>query len=407
MGGRRLNSRQERAVTRDVVQWMLGYLDRWPSEIEKANLKLMTGLNYKVASELWFFVVCGRVSLAGVGASLVVVFSMADEVWERGSVGSSINVSGGVKTDPKTEILRGVKEAVEALFGADQDMRREYIATVRQGSKKKIAYELEGGGAKRHSQQGRGFAYESARMGVAQVLAGCSQQHHVTLANCCVPSAFMAKPCTQYKLLCPNQVKLFPVTVSSSWETTPYATSWEQPANQTLSKRFPTTKVIDIHHQATASGKDPNPGHTDCFMISGTRPGRSIEKNFISNHILMLVRHPIAPDDLLIEIAPVLKTRSDILNLCLTSNYVFANVSSIHYKTVILQSIEQCSLALGMLHRRSDIARHVRQLVIRPQGKFRLLVRSMNGAAASAAVRKLAGAMCLDALVRFTWGEPV
>ncbi|KAF8167133.1 hypothetical protein B0H34DRAFT_854142 [Crassisporium funariophilum] len=103
----------------------------------------------------------------------------------------------------------------------------------------------------------------------------------------------------------------------------------------------------------------------------------------------------------------VLETRSDILNLCLTSNYVFANVSSVHYKTVVLQSIEQCSLALGMLYRRSDIARHVRQLVIRPQGKFRLLVRSMNGAAASAAVRKLAGAMCLDALVRFTWGEPV
>ncbi|KAF8149532.1 hypothetical protein B0H34DRAFT_667733 [Crassisporium funariophilum] len=111
----------------------------------------------------------------------------------------------------------------------------------------------------------------------------------------------------------------------------------------------------------------------------------------------------IAPGDLLIEIALFLETRSDILNLCLTSNYVFANVSSVLYETVVLQSIEQCSLTLGMLHRRSDIARHVRQLVIRPQVKFRSLFSSMDGAAASAAVRKLAGAMCLDALVRFTW----
>ncbi|KDR74977.1 hypothetical protein GALMADRAFT_98043 [Galerina marginata CBS 339.88] len=111
----------------------------------------------------------------------------------------------------------------------------------------------------------------------------------------------------------------------------------------------------------------------------------------------------LAHGDLLIEVARFLETRLDLLNFGLTSNYVFANVSAVLYETVILESVEQCSLTLGMLFRRFDIARHVRELIIRPQVKQKTYFNASDSAIASAAMRKIAGAMCLDALVRFQW----
>ncbi|KAF8971198.1 hypothetical protein BDZ97DRAFT_1788255 [Flammula alnicola] len=109
------------------------------------------------------------------------------------------------------------------------------------------------------------------------------------------------------------------------------------------------------------------------------------------------------PGDLLIEIALFLELRQDLLNFCLTSNYVFSNVSSVLYETVVLESVEQCRLTLGMLSRNNGIARHVRHLVIRPQARHRTYFTLDHNAAASAAVRETVGSMCLDALVRFIW----
>ena len=54
-----------------------------------------------------------------------------------------------------------------------------------------------------------------------------------------------------------------------------------------------------------------------------------------------------------------------------------------------------------MLQRRFDIARHVRELIIRPQVKCHS--NSFDNATASSVVRRVAGTMCLDALVKFQW----
>ncbi|KAF8800240.1 hypothetical protein BYT27DRAFT_6840104 [Phlegmacium glaucopus] len=111
----------------------------------------------------------------------------------------------------------------------------------------------------------------------------------------------------------------------------------------------------------------------------------------------------MAHGDLLIEIALFLETRVDILNFCLTSQYVFSNVSPVLYETVLLQSAEQCSVTLGMLQRRFDIARHVRELIIRPQAKYHNHFNAFDNATVSSVVRQVAGAMCLDALAKFEW----
>lgn len=84
------------------------------------------------------------------------------------------------------------------------------------------------------------------------------------------------------------------------------------------------------------------------------------------------------------------------------SQYIFSSVSPVLYETVVLHSAEQCVVTLAMLQRRLDIARHVRELVIRPQAKYHHFSLSDN-IAVSSAVRQVAGAMCLDALVKFQW----
>ena len=53
-----------------------------------------------------------------------------------------------------------------------------------------------------------------------------------------------------------------------------------------------------------------------------------------------------------------------------------------------------------MLARRVDVARHVRELII---SLSRALVSGIDNATASSAVRKIAGAMRLDALAKFRW----
>jgi hypothetical protein len=84
----------------------------------------------------------------------------------------------------------------------------------------------------------------------------------------------------------------------------------------------------------------------------------------------------------------------------LKSNYIFSNVSSVLYEKVVLKSAEQCTWTLGMLVRRVDVARHVRELII---SLSKTLVSAIDNATASSAVRKVAGAMRLDALAKFCW----
>ncbi|KAF9474701.1 hypothetical protein BDN70DRAFT_884538 [Pholiota conissans] len=111
----------------------------------------------------------------------------------------------------------------------------------------------------------------------------------------------------------------------------------------------------------------------------------------------------MAPGDLLIEIALFLETRNDLLNFCLTSKHAFANISSVLYETVVLESAEQCRVTLEMLSRNQGIARHVQNLVIRPQSKYRRYLSAADNDSASAAVLQTAGSKCLDALKKFLW----
>ncbi|KAF9268714.1 hypothetical protein L218DRAFT_970004 [Marasmius fiardii PR-910] len=110
-----------------------------------------------------------------------------------------------------------------------------------------------------------------------------------------------------------------------------------------------------------------------------------------------------APGDLLLEIAGYLESKMDIFNFCLTNNHIFTNVSSILYAAVILTTSEQCTRTLHMLSRRPDIARHVRELVIRPISKKSLNHQLLDSVVASSAVRECAISFKLDALSRFSW----
>uniref|UniRef100_A0A0W0EX11 F-box domain-containing protein n=1 Tax=Moniliophthora roreri TaxID=221103 RepID=A0A0W0EX11_MONRR len=110
-----------------------------------------------------------------------------------------------------------------------------------------------------------------------------------------------------------------------------------------------------------------------------------------------------APGDLLLEIAGYLDTRMDLFNFCSTNNRIFTNVSSILYAEVVLSSAEQCKATLAMLSRRRDIARHVRELIIRPRSKKPSSHQFFDAVVASAAVRECAIAFTLDALAKFTW----
>ena len=78
------------------------------------------------------------------------------------------------------------------------------------------------------------------------------------------------------------------------------------------------------------------------------------------------------------------------------------------YRTIVLKSAAQCASTLGMLLRRACIARHVRQLVVRPcttGAKGRRVCTTVDNEAACAAVREIAGAKIMDALVRFEWDD--
>jgi hypothetical protein len=122
--------------------------------------------------------------------------------------------------------------------------------------------------------------------------------------------------------------------------------------------------------------------------------------------ICWLRKHPDSEGlrgDLLLEIAAYLDCRADVFNFCLTSQKCFATISSVLYASVTLCSAEQCSTTLKMLQRRPDIARHVRELIVKPGHLSTSEKRFSDSEIASAAVRDVAMSRALDALVKFTW----
>ncbi|KAF8633661.1 hypothetical protein AX15_001310 [Amanita polypyramis BW_CC] len=110
-----------------------------------------------------------------------------------------------------------------------------------------------------------------------------------------------------------------------------------------------------------------------------------------------------APADLLLEIARWLDSRHDLLNLCLTSNYIFSNLSPALYESVSLGTVDQCISTLGLLSRRPDISRHVRELYVLPHTKWRCKLFPLENVRISAAIRTLAASKKLDALTKFVW----
>ncbi|EAU91118.1 hypothetical protein CC1G_03286 [Coprinopsis cinerea okayama7 len=112
------------------------------------------------------------------------------------------------------------------------------------------------------------------------------------------------------------------------------------------------------------------------------------------------------PPDLLIEFASLLDSRRDILNFGLTSTNVFSHVSTVLYEKITLQTSQQCSITLGMLTKRPDIARHVRELAYEPDRSCsRRSMSTTDNAEACQAIIKVASSKRLDALVRFQWND--
>ncbi|KAF9073589.1 hypothetical protein BDP27DRAFT_1417065 [Rhodocollybia butyracea] len=111
----------------------------------------------------------------------------------------------------------------------------------------------------------------------------------------------------------------------------------------------------------------------------------------------------IVPGDLLLSIAAHLDNRADVFSFSLTSSRFFTTISSVLYRQVTLYSAAQCSTTLKMLRYRPEIARHVRELIIKPGYLSKPDNRFFDSEVASAAVRDVATAKVLDALVKFTW----
>lgn len=86
------------------------------------------------------------------------------------------------------------------------------------------------------------------------------------------------------------------------------------------------------------------------------------------------------------------------------SKSFFSDVAPALYQSVVLNSAQQCTSTLAMLKRRTDIARHVRELMITPSRSNSHQDQSfVDSRAASVAVAEIAASRCLDALSKFTW----
>ncbi|KAG2154510.1 uncharacterized protein EDB93DRAFT_1081328 [Suillus bovinus] len=107
------------------------------------------------------------------------------------------------------------------------------------------------------------------------------------------------------------------------------------------------------------------------------------------------------PDDLLFEVTSCLSSRTDILNLALSSKYLFTSTCSALYAQVHLGTAEQCQRTLSMLRSRPDVARHIQKLHVRFSSASSDYMVDVNGITISALLRELAPK--LDALHTFIW----
>ncbi|OAX37349.1 hypothetical protein K503DRAFT_719896 [Rhizopogon vinicolor AM-OR11-026] len=107
------------------------------------------------------------------------------------------------------------------------------------------------------------------------------------------------------------------------------------------------------------------------------------------------------PPDLLLEVISCLPSRTDILNLALSSKVLFTNACAILYAHVHLGTTEQCQRTLSMLCSRPGIARHVQKLQIRFSSSRPTYFADINGITISTLLRELAPK--LDALHTFIW----
>ncbi|KAG1829586.1 hypothetical protein EV424DRAFT_1316651 [Suillus variegatus] len=106
------------------------------------------------------------------------------------------------------------------------------------------------------------------------------------------------------------------------------------------------------------------------------------------------------PDDLLLEVTSCLSSRADVLNLALSSKYLFTSTCPVLYAHVHLGTAEQCQRTLSMLRSRPDVARHIQKLHIRFSASSNYMV-DINGITISAMLRELAPK--LDVLHTFIW----
>lgn len=107
------------------------------------------------------------------------------------------------------------------------------------------------------------------------------------------------------------------------------------------------------------------------------------------------------PGDLLLEVTSCLSSRTDILNLALSSKHLFASTCPVLYAHVHLGTAEQCQRTLSMLRSSPNVARHVQKLYIRFSSASSDYMVDINGIAISALLRELAPR--LDALHTFIW----
>ncbi|KAF7321714.1 hypothetical protein MKEN_00692800 [Mycena kentingensis (nom. inval.)] len=106
------------------------------------------------------------------------------------------------------------------------------------------------------------------------------------------------------------------------------------------------------------------------------------------------------PADILLELAATLESPADVLSLSISSKALFPSIAPALYRKVVLRSVQQCTATLSMLKRRTDIARHVRELAISPpQSRFKF----SESKECSSAVATIAFSRCLDSLSKFCW----
>ncbi|KAJ7269876.1 hypothetical protein C8J57DRAFT_323006 [Mycena rebaudengoi] len=112
------------------------------------------------------------------------------------------------------------------------------------------------------------------------------------------------------------------------------------------------------------------------------------------------------PLDIIIEIAERLNSLDDLLSLSITSTRIYATLLPVLYSSVDLRSSRMCRATLEMfLSGRSDVTRHIRRLVVRPNHVERRSepVKPIDEAWVVQSIIQLATSGRLPRLTTFLW----